>query len=69
MNEVNFWQVAIQFLTEDPETGKVKKTTENWLVDAMSATEAEAKTLKHFEGTMGEYGVTKATQSRILGVI
>ena len=69
MNTTPYWQVTIQFVTEDPESGKVKRIKEDWLVDAQSATEAEAKTLKHFEGTLGEYEVIKAVQSRILGLI
>lgn len=67
--QTQLWQVTEQFVTEDPESGKIKKVNENWLVDAMSATEAEAKTLKYFEGTLGEYEVTKASQSKILVLI
>lgn len=69
MQEPKYWQVSVQFVTEDAESGKIRKINETYLVDAMSATEAEAKTIKHFEGTIGEYSVTKASQSRILDVI
>ena len=64
-----FWQVTVLIETEDEVTAKLRKVKEDWLVDAQSATEAEAKTLKHFEGTLGGYRVIKATQSKILDII
>ena len=39
----NYWQVTTQFERES-DTGRVQKVKEVYLVDAMSGTEAEAKT-------------------------
>ena len=50
---------------------KVKKTKENYLVDAMSVTEAEARVIKQFidSAIQLEYEVTGAKESKILEVI
>ena len=42
---MNYWTGKVIIKTED-ERGKVKKTTEQFLIDAESATEAEAKIYK-----------------------
>lgn len=66
-----YWQVAVQmeFLSDN---GKVQKVKENYLVDAMTGTEAEAKTYKELEqtGQMSEnVQVTALKQSNIIKVI
>ena len=50
--------------------GKVKKNKENYLVDALSVTEAEAKLVKKFvaEGVNLEYEVVKVSETKILEV-
>jgi len=50
---------------------KIKKVRENYLVDAMTVTEAEARVVKQFEDSKVqlEYEVTGARESKILGVI
>ena len=44
----NYWQVTTQFERES-DTGRVQKVREVYLVDAMTGTEAEAKTYKMLE--------------------
>ena len=50
---------------------KIKKIKENYLVDAMSVTEAEARVVKFFEDSdiQLDYEVTGARESKILQVI
>ena len=50
---------------------KVKKIKENYLVDAMTVTEAEARVVKEFEkaGIQLDYEVSAAKESKILQVI
>jgi hypothetical protein len=62
-----YWTVTVQFETEDNK-GRVKKTKETYLVDAMSATEAEAAVYKELEGE-SNFEVVRAGQSSILRVI
>jgi hypothetical protein len=62
-----YWTVTVQFETEDHK-GRVKKTKETYLIDAVSATEAEAKTYKDLDGE-SDFEVVRAAQSNILKVI
>ncbi len=50
---------------------KIKKVKENYLVDAMTVTEAEARVVKQFEdsGVQLDYEVTGARESKIIQVI
>ena len=50
---------------------KVKKVKENYLVDAMTVTEAEGRVVKQFEesGVQLDYEVTGARESKIIEVI
>jgi hypothetical protein len=62
-----YWTVTVQFETEDAK-GKVKKVKESYLVNAMTATEAEARTYKHLEGE-SDFMVIRAAQSNIMDVL
>lgn len=65
-----YFTVAVKI--ENEIDGKVKKTTERYLVDAMSVTEAEARAIKHLQKDLGagvDFEVTSAGLSRIVGVI
>ena len=66
---MQYWEVTAQFEREN-DRGRVQKVRENYLVDAMSGTEAEAKTYAYLEGE-GEtnFTIIKLTQSRILKVV
>ena len=50
---------------------KIKKTKENYLVDAMSVTEAEARVVKLFidSAINVDYEVTGAKESKIIEVV
>jgi len=60
-----YFQVKVQFVNEDN-----KKTSVNYLVDAMSVTEAEAKTIQYLtnEGEQS-FEVKAASESKIAQVI
>jgi Fe-S cluster assembly iron-binding protein IscA len=63
-----YFQVKVQFTVEV--NGKLKKQSVNYLVDAMSVTEAEAKTVEYLtaQGEQ-EFEVKAASESKIAGVI
>ena len=65
-----YFNVKVQFRTEDIETGKVKKENVLYLVDAMSVTEAEARTTDYLT-KQGEnsFEVKSASESKIHTVI
>jgi hypothetical protein len=63
-----YFLAKVQFLTEDEKSGKIKKVTNQYLVDAMSCTEAEAKVTKWL-GDLNDFEVKSVSESAILGVI
>lgn len=64
---MKYWQVTVVFeIISD--SGRNQKVKELYLVEAVSATDAEAKIYKNFEGE-SNFTVVKAEQSRILEVI
>ena len=64
--DLYYWQVTVEFRRENDQ-GRIQKIKEVYLVDAMSGTEAEAKTYKELEGE-SEFRVISLTQSRIIRV-
>ncbi len=71
MNEqtLNFFLVRVEFETVNEQTGKPKKIKSQYLVDAMSCTEAEARTHKYLDGTVLDYEIVSAVKSPIEDVI
>ena len=63
----SYWTVTVQ-LTIENDRGRIQKIREIYLVDAISATEAEAKIYKEFEGE-SNFTVVGVNQSKILKVL
>ena len=64
-----YFNVKVQFRTES-DNGKVKKETINYLVDAMSVTEAEARTVEYLLSRDEEaFEVKAASEAKIAEVI
>lgn len=53
----------------EDDKGRVKKITEQYLVSAVSVTDAEAKVVAEFEGSNLEYEVTAVMETKIVSVI
>mgnify|MGYP002622246081 FL=1 len=53
----------------EDDKGRVKKVTEQYVVNAVSVTDAEAKVVADFEGSNLEYEVTAVTETKIVSVI
>ena len=64
---MGYYTARVQ-LKEDS-TGKLKKVTEMYLVEAMSVTEAEAKVVKDFGSTTLEFEVKAVSVSKIIKII
>ena len=64
-----YYSVLVAVEVEDAK-GKVKKNKENYLVDALSVTEAEAKLVNKFveEAVKLEYEVVKVSETKIIEV-
>jgi len=65
---MKYWQTKVKVQHED-ESGKLKTTTETYLVDALSPTDAETKIHKDFEGENLEFKVSDVKETKILKVI
>ena len=64
----NYWQVTTQFERES-DTGRIQKVRELYLVDAMTGTEAEAKTYKMLEElSETNFKIISLAESRIIKV-
>ena len=64
-----YFNVKVQFTVEDGK-GKIKKQNINYLVDAMSVTEAEARTVEYLtEQGNQEFEVKSASEAKIAEVI
>jgi hypothetical protein len=64
-----FFVVKAVFEVEN-DKGKIKKQTENYLVDAMSVTEAEANLTQYLtERGENEFTIKSASKSNIISVI
>ena len=66
--QYEFYSVTVELQEEDPETGKIKKTKEEQLVDGRNVTEVESKVKAYMEGTMCEWKIIKCQTSKI-GVV
>ena len=64
---MDYWQVTVQ-LEHENDRGRIQKVRELYLVDAVSATEAEAKIFTEFEGE-SNFTVIGVNQSKIIKVI
>lgn len=67
-----YWEVRVVFHreTEGPKGGvKIKKVSERYLVDAQTATEAEARVTKFLKGTEDTWEIKSARASNVIEVI
>jgi hypothetical protein len=64
-----YYSVVVAVEVEDAK-GKIKKQKEQYLVDAMSVTEAEAKLVKKFtkDAVQLEYEVVKVSETKVIEV-
>jgi len=70
MEKTFYWfNATVQFITEDEQTGKIKKVKENYLVKAVSPTDVEAQVTKDLDGTQMEYSIEGITKSKIIRII
>lgn len=65
---MNYYVAKVKVHHED-DKGRVKKITEQYLVNAVSVTDAEAKVVGDFEGSNLEYEVTSVSETKIIKVI
>jgi hypothetical protein len=68
---MSYYTAKVQLTDEvdTPKGPKIKKTTETYLVEAMSVTEAEAKVIEDFKGYTFDFEVKSVTASKIVKIL
>ena len=68
---MSYYVARVQLTVEvdTPKGPKTRKTSESYLVEALSVTEAEAKVIKDFEGFTFDYEVKSVTASKIVKIL
>ena len=68
---MSYYVAKVQLVDEvdTPKRIKIKKTTETYLVEALSVTDAEAKVIKDFEGFMFDFEVKSVNASKIIKIL
>ena len=68
---MSYFSVLVELEGEPKRNSAPTKIREMYLVDAMSCTEAESKTVSKLreEGTIQDFRVTKTTETKYLAVI
>ena len=68
---MSYFSVLVELEGEPKRNGTPTKVREMYLVDAMSCTEAESKTVSKLrdEGTLQNFQVTKVSETKYLAVI
>jgi hypothetical protein len=68
---MSYYTAKVQLIMEvdTPKGTKEKKTTEIYLVEALSVTEAEAKVVKDFQGYQFDFEVKAVTASKIIKIL
>ena len=71
MSMNQYYNVKVKVETEvDTKKGpKIKVITEQYLISAISPTDAEAKMTEHLSGLMAEFEVTSIAVTKIIDVI
>jgi hypothetical protein len=69
---MKYFEVTVQIKLESEDSKgnvKIKTVNEQFLVDAMSVTEAEARVVKKFSGSITDFEVVSVKGSKIIEVI
>ena len=68
-NVAKYFLVRVEFETINESNGKPKKIRTQYLVDAMTCTEAEARTRGYLKDSVMDYEIVSTTKSPIVDVI
>jgi hypothetical protein len=68
-NVTKYFLVRVEFDSINEQTGKAKKIKSQYLVDAQSCTEAEARMAEYLKDSVLDYEIVSAVKSPIEDVI
>ena len=64
-----FYQAKVKIKQEDEKTGKLKKSTEVYLVDAESVTEVEVIVTKEYFGVNFDWELMSVSETKVVKVL
>lgn len=64
-----YYIAKVKFETIDDKTGRPRKIYEQYVVDAMSISDAEEKLKTKFKDSIAEFAVVSVQESKIMGII
>jgi hypothetical protein len=65
---MTYYQATVKVKIED-DNGKMKKHTEQYLVDAVTVTDVEVKVTEEYKGFPGEWELQKVSETKILKIL
>jgi hypothetical protein len=66
---MRYYLGKVKFETVDDNTGRIRNTKEQYLVEAMTISDAEDKLNDKFKDSMAEFSVISVAESPIMGII
>ena len=69
LSEMTYFLVKVEKKIEDERTGKVKKSTEQFLVNAVNVTDVEKQIYKEYEGYPNDWAINSVTATKIIKII
>lgn len=69
LTELQYFLVKVEKKIEDERNGKVKKTTEQFLVSAVNVTDVEKQIYSEYEGYPNDWSIHSVTATKIIKVI
>jgi hypothetical protein len=66
---MRYYIAKVQFETVNDQNGRIQKTKENYVVEALSVSDVETKMNDKFKDSMSEFSVTKVDESNIMGIV
>jgi len=64
-----YYIVKVKFETVDDNTGRIRKTYEQYLVETIDISDAESKIKERFKDAISDFSVVSVQESKIMGVV
>lgn len=69
LQEMTYFLVKVEKKIEDERNGKIKKTVEQFLVNAVNVTDVEKQIYKEYEGYPADWSIHSVTATKIIKII
>lgn len=64
-----YYLAKVKFETVDEVTDRIRKTNEQYIVDAISVSDAESKLKERFKDSIADFSVVSVNETKIMGII